>query len=332
MSVASSSRSIAGFAVIPVAYSSSTPHYIYARAHSGTKKANKTRSGDQYPDGRTLFLVNVPPDATEREIIVLFKHCGTIERVSFQGAERELSQADGDEDSSSSDDEELHADVDEEPQPRQHKKRRVNEEQPPAVQPLPSTPLRTLKPTGRSAHVVFLDSSSLDRALSPSSFSNTKLRPWLTSDEPSGLTHYLSKYQAQRPALDIVKAHADTYMERFEYDLAKKKAAAKSKYRKGEAIVDEDGFTLVTRGGAYGQTVGGGVGVASKRFQETASGEAEGKRGRGRRKKERKEKEGFYAFQLHEKKRNELLDLKRNWEADKAKIEELKASRRFKPY
>jgi hypothetical protein len=28
----------------------------------------------------------------------------------------------------------------------------------------------------------------------------------------------------------------------------------------------------------------------------------------------------------------DLLELKKNWEADKAKVEKLKASRRFKPY
>ena len=41
-------------------------------------------------------------------------------------------------------------------------------------------------------------------------------------------------------------------------------------YKKGEAIMGEDGFTPVTRGGAYGKTLGGGVGVASKKFQRSA--------------------------------------------------------------
>lgn len=84
-------------------------------------------------------------------------------------------------------------------------------------------------------------------------------------------------------------------MELFEFELAKSKQ--KSKYRKGDAIVDEDGFTLVTRGGAYGQTLGGGVAVASKKFQETGETSS-------RAKKESKEKAGFYAFQKAEKQRN----------------------------
>ena len=86
-------------------------------------------------------------------------------------------------------------------------------------------------------------------------------------------------------------------MEVYEYNLAKQ--MQKSKYRKGEAIVDGDGFTLVTRGGAYGKTLGGGVGVASKRFQR--SGETARNRGL---KKDKKEKEGFYGFQKAEKQRS----------------------------
>ena len=123
---------------------------------------------------------------------------------------------------------------------------------------------------------------------------------------------------------------------------------------KPEPEVDEDGFTLVTRGGAYGKTLGGGVGVASKRFMQdqAVDGAGAGATGkRHRKKKEKKEKEAFYAFQVHEKKRNgeyravvvrlerlslsfvaEIIDLKKKFEEDKAKIEKLKQSRKFKPY
>jgi ribosomal RNA-processing protein 7 len=292
---------ITGFSVLPVAYTSSATHFLYARMHHGHKRA-KIAMGDGFPDSRTLFLVNVPPDATEREIFLLFKHCGTVERVSFQGTSEKHSTED--QDSSSSNDE-MSSDEEQEPRPRPPKKRKIAEEAPPEVQYLPSASVRPLLSTGHSAYVVFLDSSSAERALSSSSFPSSKLRRWPTSPEPSGLAHYTAKYTTQRPALDIVKLHADTFMRRFEYDLAKKKAAAKSQYRKGEAIVDEDGFTLVTRGGAYGQTLGGGVGVASRRFQENAAAtHTDQKRGRGRKKKESKEKEGFYAFQKHEKKRS----------------------------
>ena len=86
--------------------------------------------------------------------------------------------------------------------------------------------------------------------------------------------------------------------------------------------------------------------MASKRFQR--SGETTRNR---KSKKEKKEKEGFYASHKAEKQRSgnfsvshttvstqltptsiELMELKRKWEEDKAKVEKLKASRRFKPY
>ncbi|TFK43930.1 ribosomal RNA-processing protein 7-domain-containing protein [Crucibulum laeve] len=303
--------SISGFSVLPVSYSPNSTHYIYARAHTGSKK------GFDLPSTRTLFLVNIPPDATERELTLLFKQCGAVERVVFDFDAQELNHDDSD--SEDEEDEETGQEEAATEQPR--KRRKVSKNDKPVVIPLPPRNLRTLRKTGRSAHIVFLDTSSLARAL----VSPHKMRQWPVSEEPHGLAHYQALYESLRPPLDAVREHADTSINLYEYEVAKSKQ--KSKYRKGEAIVDEDGFTLVTRGGAYGQTLGGGVGVASKRFQQT------GHTAKNRnRKKEKKEKEGFYAFQKAEKQRQELMDLKTKWEEDKAKVEKLKASRRFKPY
>jgi len=156
-----------------------------------------------------------------------------------------------------------------------------------------------------------------------------------------------------------VRAHADSAIARFDSDLAAKKATLRreSKYKKGEALVDEDGFTLVVRGGAYGQAVGGGVGVASRKFMDEHAKGVHGKESRSKRKRHKegkgKGKDAFYAFQIHEKKRNgayltlflvmslfcwhslaitALLELKQKWEHDKAAVERLTASRKYKPY
>ncbi|KAG1765975.1 ribosomal RNA-processing protein 7-domain-containing protein [Suillus placidus] len=309
---------LSGFTVIPIAYPSSS-HFIYARAHA-TSKSKTLKPSNVYPEGRTLFLVNVPPDATERELILLFKHCGTVEHVLF-----DFNSVDALAEHASDSDEEMaegaaSENLDTEARPRKKRKLQTSEPTPPEVIPLPSTSLRTLHKTGSCAHLIFLDSSSLAKALSPP----TSPKPWPSSEEPRGLSHYLAKYDNERPPLDTVRAHADSFMERFEFDLSKSKQEAK--YRKGEAIMDEDGFTLVTRGGAYGQTLGGGVGVASKKFMLT------GKTGSRRKKEKKKEKDVFYAFQKAEKQRKAMLDLKKNFEADKERVEKLKESRRFKPY
>lgn len=309
---------LSGFTVIPIAYPSSS-HFIYARAHA-TSKSKVLEPNNVLPEGRTLFLVNVPPDATERELIHLFKHCGTVERVLF-----DLNSADALAEHAFDSDEEM-AEAAEKPdteaRPRKKRKLQTSEPTPPEVIPLPSPSIRKLHKTGSCAHLIFLDSSSLAKALLPP----TSPKPWPSSEEPRGLSHYMAKYDNERPPLDAIKSHADSFMERFEFDLSKSKQEAK--YRKGEAIVDEDGFTLVTRGGAYGQTLGGGVGVASKKFMLT--GQTGSKRKKGEKKE--KEKDMFYAFQRAEKQRKALLDLKKNFKADKERVEKLKESRRFKPY
>lgn len=289
--------SLNGFTIVPVTYSESSTHYIYARSHVGSKKASQK----SLPEGRTLFLSNIPPDATERELSQLFKQSGTIERVVFDvdAVEPHLEDSDSDSEEEEEEEEEREErgpETDVATEPR--KRRKVAKDDTPKVVPLPTKPLRTLRPAGRSAHLVFLDSSSLQRALS----SATKPRPWpAISEEPSGLAHYASLYDSLRPPLGAVKDHADSSILVFEHALQKSKQ--KSKYRKGEAIVDDDGFTLVTRGGAFGKTLGGGVGVASKHFQR--SGQTS-KRNRNA-KKEVKEKKDFYAFQKAEKQRSGMF-------------------------
>ncbi|KAI0673778.1 ribosomal RNA-processing protein 7-domain-containing protein [Trametes maxima] len=329
--------SVSGFAVLPIVYSATATHILYARKHStplrqGTK-GKQRETAATLPAGRTLFLVNVPPDATERELALLFKACGTVERVVFSigtGIGPQQEELVDDEDDSASEDEQV-ADSgesqDEETDQRPKKKRKVAKPEGPQIFPLPSPSIRVLRRTGHTAYVVFLDESSLERALKPPQ----KSYAWpVDKQTPLGLAHYTSLYSALRPPLDVVRAHADSWMEAFEHERSQKRQ--ESKYNKGEAVVDEDGFTLVTRGGAYGKTLGGGVGVASKQFQAEQGGGGGGGKRRRKDKKEKKEKEAFYAFQVHERKRKEIIDLKKKFEEDRAKIEKLKESRKFKPY
>ena len=93
--------------MLPIAYSPSTTHILYARAHSAPKhKDSKGKQKEELPEGRTLFLVNVPPDATERELTVLFKSCGTVERVVFSTGSGTTAQQEGPDDDESDEDEE----------------------------------------------------------------------------------------------------------------------------------------------------------------------------------------------------------------------------------
>ncbi len=292
---------ISGFAVIPVLYNSSTTHILYARPHSSGK--GKASQGDSHkkkslPDGRTLFLVNIPPDATERELVLFFKHAGTVEKVVFDEETKGMPHDDDIESEDEQDEEEnIVTDEDDEGnivEPRKFRKGQKDAEIPKVIPlPPPRPPLRKLRNTGRTAHIIFLDVSSLERALA----STSRPRAWPSKsssvEEPMGLAHYQALYASLRPPLDSVRTFADSSMEVYEYNFQKEKK--KSQYKKGEAIVDDDGFTLVTRGGAYGKTLGGGVGVASKRFQRSVG------QTRTRSDKKKEKKEGFYAFHKAEK-------------------------------
>ena len=285
--------SISGFTVLPVLYNKSATHCIYARIHEQTKAKVDT----VLPGGRTLFLVNVPPDATDRQLSLFFHYAGTVERVEFHG-DSIVDVPEDDVSMTSEDNSEVeHTEADHDdphPQKKGKKSKEDRKKRPPEVVPLPTVPLRTLRRSGQNCHVVFLDSSSAESALASSH--TQKPRPWPSDPEvPTGISHYLTQYDAIRPPLDVIREHARTAMDLYDYQ--KEKDKQKSKYKKGEAVVDEDGFTLVTRGGVYGKTLGGGVAVADKKFV------AEVSKGRRAKKKEKKEKEAFYAFQVHEKRR-----------------------------
>ena len=307
----SSIASISGFSILPVQYDHATHHMLYIRAHVGaTSKKNPRKT--EWPEGRTIFMVNVPPDATEREITLLFKSCGTVEKVVFD-ADEPSEDPNSDSDSDSAEDD-TGSDASSPSLPRAGKQSKSAPDQStpsrtqrPKVIPLPVTPHRALRRTGQTAHILFLDASSCTRALALAR-PGAKPIQWPVDGDtecPRGLAHYVSRYEADRPSLDAVRAHADSAVARFDFDLAARKAALRreSKYKKGEALVDEDGFTLVVRGGAYGQAIGGGVGVASRKFMDEHV-KGEDSRSKRKRHKEGKEKSAFYAFQIHEKKRN----------------------------
>ncbi|KAG8735215.1 Ribosomal RNA-processing protein 7 [Ceratobasidium sp. 414] len=314
---------LGGFTVLTLQLRGSAQHFLYIRQNqSGTKNTNETRIK---PDGRTLFLANVPSDATARDLISLFKYAGTVERVIFANKTLGESPEDGADDENEAED-----DIDE-PEATKSKSKVAP---PPKAVPLIDGSLRRADRSGRTAHVVFLDESSLGRALSLPLSSKGALAwpPPDTSAEPRGLALYLKRHKSSRPALDVVSSHVDTYMQRFDHDQSAKRAAA-TQYKKGVPIVDEDGFELVTRGGAYGKTVGGGVGVASKQFELAVK---RGDLSAGKRKKKGRDKskdiEGLYSHEQREKKRKAFMELRERFEADKMKVAKLKSTRRFKPY
>lgn len=296
-------QKVGDFSVLPIAYSSQATHYLYIRAHLSKPKPG---AADPLPVGRTLFVVNLPPDSTERELTVLFSKLGSVEKVAFAGHDRVQEMLEEELQSSDEDDENVQEDIEmseeeDEAVTKGRKKQIQKQKVVPKVIPLPTMAMRNIRRTGGIGHIAFTSTKAIEAVLALPKTSLPLVWPKFkasSSAEPSGLAHYISKHKHLRPSLNAIKEHADSSMEVYEYKVTQE-SKRNSNYKKGEAIVDKDGFTLVTRGGAYGQTLGGGVGVASKKFmEEQKNGIIGGKRNR---KKKEQKKEGFYAFQIREK-------------------------------
>lgn len=318
-----------------------TKHYLYCRAHkskasssaSVSSKAKNTEEGEALlPEGRTVFVVNLPVDVTDRELRTVFGKYGVVEDVRIgkketgdvlegviRGMEVEQSD-DEDEDEDEEDEDENDEDEDEDgdesnderpeatfkgdlltKKQRRALRRRNLPTSIPEIEPLPrlcprSTPYL---PSGlSSAHIIFLDPISVSRLFSSAPVPVSL--PKYGQGELSGLAYYNALYKSLRPSLSAIKSFADTSMARFDH-LHSLLLSSRAKEQGAGALVDEDGFTVVVRSGKYGRAGArgdgfgkGGVGVATRGFEK----KKQGKGGKGS-----QALPDFYKFQTLDRKR-----------------------------
>lgn len=313
----------------PIASSSSKPvthvtHHIYVRPHRSKSKGIIAGDDDAADsDARTIFAVNLPVDMTERDLRAVFGAWGVIESITFndgpshsvlEDAVRGLSPEDSDEELES-DAEEAAAEGQDRPDaaeptfiptfPEKRRRRRRPDQLAsiPEVASLPSLdPRQTpLGPSGlRAAHITYLDPLSVSRAMAHPASKPISIPSY--GAEPAGLTYYDRLHLALRPPLNAVKEYADSAMARFDA-LHGLLLSSRAKKQGAGALVDEDGFTVVVRGGRYGRTGGRGsgdgalgVGVAKRGFGKDQE-ELEKGKGKGA-----KELVDFYRFQKKERK------------------------------
>lgn len=338
------------------------PHYIWIKQHRPPKvpqvpstihgsasaqaaaaqalRASLATLEATYPADRTLFVANLPVDYDVREDTQrIFGEYGPIERVVVKENKPETDRLgavgdwEQDSESESENDESEDEEEQQQAQPvatsaapetrklsrreRQRAEREARRSQIPTITPLPSLEPRAtpLLPTNSSCYVVFLDALALKRAVSLASSRKIKLTRGTSS---LGLAYFRSTYDALRPSITALQAHADSCLALYDHHLK-----AQQQRTSQEAIVDEDGFTLVVRGGRFGRTAGKGdkgVAVASRRFvmesgrkvRELQKGGAtsvdvdarEGlQRGKKRKGTGAEAIDGFYSFQRNEKRR-----------------------------
>lgn len=135
---------------------------------------------------------------------------------------------------------------------------------------------------------------------------------------PAGVRASVQAYRRGRPGNRELAERLDRWMEGFEAE------EARARQEREAAAAADEGWTLVTsRKGQRKSRDGRGTAVGAVAVQV-----AEGSKG----KKGVETMPNFYRFQKRDKRRDEVLELRKQFERDKRRVQELRASRKFRPY
>ncbi|CAH2000298.1 unnamed protein product [Acanthoscelides obtectus] len=127
-----------------------------------------------------------------------------------------------------------------------------------------------------------------------------------------GLTNWIEEYNNSICNSDELLNRIQTFI--TSYEQVEKDEEKQSK----EEVTDEEGWTLVTRGGRR-------PGLSRKERLEAKLNEKTAKSSK------KKELKNFYTFQIRESQMKHIATLRKNFEEAKKKVNLMKQSRRFKP-
>ncbi|KAL8920572.1 MAG: hypothetical protein Q9208_006194 [Pyrenodesmia sp. 3 TL-2023] len=301
---------ISGYRILPLSlaplpsYPIPATHYIYLRPHQ-PKIPTPTAA-------RSLFLVNVPFDATELHIKNLLSiqvglpH-GRIEEIQFAGSKSRVERVE---------------DAPTKPgNGKQGKKRKRGQEPGPTEEvngtALPAVWDRELRKTGLTAVAVFVDRPSMDAAFKAvKRIRKDGTAPvWGEGSEGKvpalGDQRYLNHHRLQHPARDQLLYHVNATMTQY---AAREAAQARLQARQRQ-VPDEEGFITVRKGGRNGP-------ARQENVQDLVV----------KQKEKRKGLEDFYRFQHREKKKEKAAELARQFEQAQEKVKKMKERRgTFKP-
>jgi Ribosomal RNA-processing protein 7 (RRP7) C-terminal domain/Rrp7 RRM-like N-terminal domain len=294
---------VSGFVALPIqfkqlpSFPESVTHYIYLR--SDEPKIPTAESN------QSLFLVNIPITTTEQHLKHLFAvqlSSGLVKRVEFSNFTEKSIPHGGDGHITKI----------------SKKRKRITSselEVELSNATLPEVWDRHIHPTGSHAVVVFVDRPSMEGSLKAAKRA-VKLQTTILWGEgiedklrPLGLkryeTHRALCYPSRKELLNSVDSYMNTYT-RLEETRSQEEAKKRQQ-------PDEEGFITVTKGAR------GGV---VRREDARELGEKE--------KQKEKDKggiENFYRFQMRERRKEEQGELKRRFEEDKRRVEEMRKRR-----
>ncbi|RAL47448.1 unnamed protein product [Cuscuta campestris] len=141
-----------------------------------------------------------------------------------------------------------------------------------------------------------------------------------SGDEHSskGMQKWITEYYQSRPGLQVLQDRIDEYIVAYEAEKEKER-------KKKEAMVAEDGWTVVAHHKGRKKTTDSESGIAVGSVSQAAALENLAK------KKQKETGLNFYQFQKRDAKRNEIMELQSKFEQDKKRAQQLRAARKFRP-
>eukprot|EP00037_Helgoeca_nana_P008127 m.72522 g.72522 ORF g.72522 m.72522 type:complete len:269 (-) comp18734_c0_seq1:212-1018(-) len=120
-----------------------------------------------------------------------------------------------------------------------------------------------------------------------------------------GLERWQAEYDAARPSAEVLQQQVDADLATFDDEVQRGRAQRIASH----GAVDEDGWVQVARGGKVDPATGA----------------------KAKKKQKDKELKNFYRFQLKEAKKDQVATMRRKFDLDKQKIQEMRAARKFRP-
>jgi ribosomal RNA-processing protein 7 len=278
-------------------------HYLYVKQHTPT---HATASAD-----RSLFLANIPIDASESNVRALFAEQlggSRVESVDFDSAVPSAPQ------------QKRWKDVGNKASGEQRgKKRKRNDEDivaegvvEDAASALPKIWGEVLRESGSTAVVMFVDERSCKGAWKEIQklVKEGSSVQWKGGEAGMlGLQRYTTHHTLKYPSKETLQSSINAYLVQFNRaELARNRLRSKQR-----SVPDEDGFITVVRGGRTGPA----------RLEDAEKKKVE--------LEERRKKNGvrddFYRFQTREKRKEAEGELRRKFEVDRRRVEEMRARR-----
>lgn len=164
------------------------------------------------------------------------------------------------------------------------------------------------------AYIKFETLGGVDRALKLVKAGEKIVVSNLNVTVPVGINSFCCSYLKGIQAPTKLQQEIDDYMEAYD----KKQQEQAEKEAEEEGVPDDDGWITVT---SKGRNPG---------FKRTEVNQIKLE---ARKKKKRQNAQLFsYAYQIREAKREKVAELRKKFEADKAKIETMRKARKFRPY